>query len=176
MPGYKETLKALLEEMKYRYIDSYTEALVATVRSFCSNPRVLNAVVRIAFSKTHKFDSSAVWKTMQMSSRWFLKFNNHDLSIPSDFDWAFFMKGVNMLLTLDHSTSTAAVIWLLYQVLHVLPNNQRNALVGNLLVPETFYRLFFHWSWNVRRSFYYCFYFQLHRILIDSKNAAQNMH
>ena len=100
--------------MKYRHIATYTDSLVETVRSFCSNPRVLNAVVRIAFSKTHKFDSSAVWKTMQMSSRWFLKLHKLELSIPSDFDWAFFMKGVNMLLTLDHSTSTAAVIWLIY--------------------------------------------------------------
>mmetsp|Transcript_13133 Transcript_13133/g.17805 ORF Transcript_13133/g.17805 Transcript_13133/m.17805 type:complete len:100 (+) Transcript_13133:1016-1315(+) len=73
VPGYRETLKALLEELKYRYIDTYTHALIEAVRSFCSNPRVLNAVIRISFSKTNKFDSAAVWKTMQMTQRWFLK-------------------------------------------------------------------------------------------------------
>ena len=114
IPGYKETLKALLEEMKYRYIETYTEALVDAVRSFCSNPRVLNAVIRMSFSKTNKFDSAAVWKTMQMSQNWFLKLSQDGLSIPSNFDWNFFMKGVNMLLNMDHCTSTASVVWLLY--------------------------------------------------------------
>ena len=75
---------------------------------------MLNAVIRISFSKTNKFDSAAVWKTMQMSQRWFLKLAQRDFKVPSNFDWAFFMKGVNMLLTLDHSTSTASVLWLLY--------------------------------------------------------------
>ena len=106
---------------------------------------------------------------MQMSQRWFLKLAQRDFKVPSNFDWAFFMKGVNMLLTLDHSTSTASVLWLLYQIMHVIPPDVRNVLIAEMLKPETFYRFFFHWSWNVRRSFYYCFYFQLHRLLIDSK-------
>ena len=64
VPGYKEILKALFEEMKYRCIGTYTDNLVEAVRSFCSNPRVLNVVMKITFSKTHKYDSTAVWKTM----------------------------------------------------------------------------------------------------------------
>ena len=145
--------------MKYRYLHTYTEALIEAIRSFCSNPRVLNVVIHISFSKTNKFDSAAVWKTMQMSQRWFLKLQRRGLSIPSDFNWPFFMKGVNMLLTMDHSTSTSSVIWLLYQILHVIPCDIRNVLINNLIGRENFYRLFFHWSWNVRRSFYYFFYF-----------------
>jgi len=36
------------------------------------------------------------------------------MTIPSDFNWNFFMKAVKMLLEMDHSVSTASVIWLLY--------------------------------------------------------------
>ena len=175
VPGYKATLKALLEEMKYRDISTYTEALIESVRSFCSNPRVLNVVIHISFSKTNKFNSTAVWRTMKMSQRWFLKLQQKDLSIPSDFNWPFFMKGVNMLLSMDHSTSTSSVIWLLYQILHVIPSDIRKNLINSMVTSENFYRFFFHWSWNVRRSFYYFFYFQLHRILIDNKVAAHDM-
>ena len=97
------------------------------------------------------------------------------MPIPSDFDWLFFMKGVEMLINLDHSTSTAKVLWLLYQILHTFPKKQRDHLLMIILDQETFYKLFFHWSGNVRRSFYYFFYFQLHRIFIDSKGAANDM-
>lgn len=44
-----------------------------------------------------------------------------------------------------------------------------------ILDKETFFKLFFHWSGNVRRSFQYFFYFQLHRIFIDSDRAADTM-
>ena len=145
--------------MKHRQIAAYSDNLVEAVRSFCSNPRVLNAAIRISFSKTSRFDSAAVYKTMQNSAKWFLKLQHKKMDIPSDFDWAFFMKGVNMLLTLDHGTSTASIIWLLYQIMHVIPEDIKEVLLGNLLTPETFFRFFFHWSWNVRRSFYYLFYF-----------------
>ena len=46
----------------------------------------------------------------------------------------------------------------------------------HLLEPKCFYSLFFHWSWNVRMCFYYFYYFQLHRILIDSKEVEDDLH
>ena len=95
--------------------------------------------------------------------------------IPTEFDWTFFMKGVEMLINLDHSTSTAKVLWLLYQILHTFPKKQRDQLLEIILDQETFFKLFFHWSGNVRRSFYYFFYFQLYRNFIDSKGAEFDM-
>lgn len=113
---------------------------------------------------------------MDMTQVWFLKLNKKQIIIPSDFDWTFFMKGVFMLLDLDHSTSTAKAIWLLYQILHTVPKVQRDDLVRRILHWEVFYHFFFHWSWDVRTSFYYLFYFQLHRLFIDSKEDANDMH
>ena len=97
------------------------------------------------------------------------------MPVPTDFDWNFFMKGVEMLINLDHSTSTAKVLWLLYQILHTFPKKQRDHLLAIILDKETFFKLFFHWSGNVRRSFYYFFYFQLHRIFIDTEIAANDL-
>jgi len=96
---------------------------------------------------------------MNMTQKWFLKLNQKQIIIPSDFDWGFFSTGIRMLLELDHGTSTAKVIWLLYQILHTIPKKQRDTLLSNMLRPEIFYSYFFHWSWNVRRSFYYFYYF-----------------
>ena len=81
-----------------------------------------------------------------------------------------------MLLDLDHGTSTAKVLWLLYQIMHVIPKKEREELIKYLLEPKTFYSLFFHWSWTVRMCFYYFYYFQLHRILIDSKEVENELH
>lgn len=112
---------------------------------------------------------------MDMTQKWFLKLNIRRQKIATNFDWIFFLKGIEMLINLDHSTSTAKVLWLLYQILHTFPTKQRDHLLEIILDQETFFKLFFHWSGNVRRSFYYFFYFQLHRIFIDTEIAANDM-
>ena len=95
--------------------------------------------------------------------------------IPPNFDFTFFLKGIQMLLDLDHGTSTAKVLWLLYQIMHVIPKKEREELIKYLLEPKIFYSLFFHWSWTVRMCFYYFYYFQLHRILITSKEVENEL-
>ena len=67
VPGYREVLSALLEEMQSRHLDFYPEALVKAVKSFLANPRLLNSVIKIVFGKTFKFNSVAVLKTMDMT-------------------------------------------------------------------------------------------------------------
>lgn len=145
--------------MQQRDIHTYPDSLVEAVKSFIANPKILSAVVKITFGKTKPLDSSAVMKTMDMTSKWFLKLHSKSMSIPTDFDWNFFISGIEMLLSLDHGTSTAKVIWLLYQILHTLPLKIRNVLLTQILKPENFFGFFFNWSWKVRHSFYYLFYF-----------------
>ena len=126
IPGYTEILSALFEELQNRNINFYPDALVEAVKSFLANPKLLNPVIRITFSKTSAYDSLAVLKTMKMTQKFFLKLCQKHMLIPSDFDWAFFMRGITKLLELDHSTSTAKVIWLLYQILHTIPKRERD--------------------------------------------------
>jgi hypothetical protein len=51
---------------------------------------------------------------MEVVASWMLKTHRSGNLIPPDFDFAFFFKGVNLLLELDHGNSTAKVIWMLY--------------------------------------------------------------
>ena len=109
--------------------------------------------------KTATRDVSTIMKTMEITTKWFLKVYTSGILIPPNFDFTFFMKGIYILLELDHGTSTAKVLWLLYQIMHVIPKKEREELMKNLLEPKCFYSLFFHWSWNVRMCFYYFYYF-----------------
>lgn len=143
--------------------------------SFLANPKLLCSFVQLTFGKTNPYDAFAVFRTMDITSKWLLKLHSKGMAIPPDFCWDFFIRGIEMLLQLDHGTSTAKVIWLLYQVLHAVPLNIRNTLLGQILKPDVFFGFFFNWSRNVRNSFYYLFYFQLHRIFIDNKQHADDL-
>lgn len=176
IPGYAEIVRALIEELRKRNVVDYPDSLIEAVKSFLSNSKLLNGVIRITFSKTSSQDYRTVKSTMENTAKWFLKLQIKHVQVPSDFDWTFFLVGIEKLLGLDHSLSTAKVIWLLYQIVHTFPKSQREQLLDSILAPDLFYHLFFHWSWTVRNCFYYFFYFQLHRLFIDSAGAANDLH
>jgi len=73
------------------------------------------------FKKTHVYDPYTVNKSLELVTSWLVQINRNEALIPGEFDFNFFFKAVNMLLTLDHGTSTAKVIWMLYQVMHIIP-------------------------------------------------------
>jgi hypothetical protein len=56
----------------------------------------------------------AVVRTLDMTVQMILKIHRNKALIPPDFDYNFFFKGVRILANLDHGTSTAKLIWMLY--------------------------------------------------------------
>jgi hypothetical protein len=88
--------------------------------------------------------------------------------MPANFDYSFFFLGISILLRLDHSSSTAKALWLLYQTCHIIPQKERDVIFISLLESGRFYSLMFHWSWQVRAAFYYFYFFQLSQLIIKS--------
>ena len=60
-------------------------------------------------------------------------------------------------------------------MIHALPRNERDKLMTELLEPRVFYKFMFHWGWNVRKTFHYLYYYQFHRLLLDDKDAVEDM-
>jgi len=78
-------------------------------------------------------------------------------------------------MSLNHGTATAKVFWLLYQIWHVIPVNERELILSDILLEKRFYEYFFNWGYDMRNCFYYFYYFQLTRTLINTKDVAENM-
>jgi hypothetical protein len=129
------------------------------MESFVCNPKLMNPLIKLTFLKSQVFDSLSVIKVMDLTAMWFLKIHNKGLQVPPDFDFSFFLRGLEMLLDVDHNNSTAKGIWLLYQIMHTVPHLERATIFKKLLDPKTFFKFMFHWSWQVRRSFHFFYYF-----------------
>ena len=96
---------------------------------------MLSPVLRIIYLKTPTYNYHAVSKTMEMTAEWFIKIIKENHLIPPEFPFEFFNKAIGILIDLDHSTSTAKVCWLLYQILHILPQIERENFLMKLLEP-----------------------------------------
>lgn len=114
IPGYYQIVEAIVLELKEREVYDYPDSLNSATVSFISNVRLLNDFVQIVFKKTHAYDAFTVNKSLELVASWLVCIHKNNSLIPADFDFVFFFKAVHMLLDLDHGTSTAKVIWLLY--------------------------------------------------------------
>jgi hypothetical protein len=114
IPGYEPIVEALMEELEKRDLHTYSDFLCEATVSFMSNATLLNNYINVVFKKTYAFDAVAVDKTMELTAKWFHKIHRNHALIPPNFDFVFMYKGIQMLLNLDHGTSTAKVIWFLY--------------------------------------------------------------
>ena len=123
MPGYKEVATAILEEVQGANLLYIRDSMIAAMRSFVVNPKLLNAIIKLIFRKTSIYNSVSVLKAMDLTSTMFLQIYHKDLQVPSDFDFTFFNSGLNMLIEQEHGTNTAKALWLLYQMIHALPLN-----------------------------------------------------
>jgi hypothetical protein len=67
------------------------------------------------------------------------------------------------------------VLWLLYQIIHTLPQAEGDKLFKKLLEPDMFYSLFFHWSWHVRMCFIYFYFFQAERLCVETAEMTHKV-
>jgi len=64
------------------------------------------------------------------------KIHRNKALIPPDFDFGFYFKAIRMLLGLDHGTSTAKCVWVLYQTMHIIPKKERDLFLIEIMEPS----------------------------------------
>eukprot|EP00347_Sterkiella_histriomuscorum_P013888 403362980 len=149
IPGYRIILKAVLIEMKQRKITEYPDSLIDATMTLIHNTQLLNVFLQIVFLKTNAYDSETLQSTLLLVQKWLNHIERKHIPFPSNFDFAFFFKGLLISLEIDHSMTIPKTLYLLYKTLHYYPIDQRCVIVHDL-IDKFFYRLFFNWSYTVR--------------------------
>jgi len=137
--------------MAERDVAKYPEGLIACTTEMLCNPRLLSLFVKVIFKRTNVHHPPSVVVTCETIAKWFRRLKKNKSSVPSNFDYTFFYKGLEILLEANHAIVTSKAIWMLYMVFHVFPTNQKIQVLD--MISKKFYDLFFHWSWNIRNVF-----------------------
>ena len=78
------------------------------------------------------YDVQIMHASFNLITRWFTLMEQQGMSFPSNFDFSFYLKGIQAALDLtDHSMVLARVFWHLYQTLTFLPRDLRRILVSS---------------------------------------------
>jgi len=123
IPGYTVVIKAVLNEIKDREIISFPEALKEALITLLINENILTALVKIVFQKTSVYDFRSINEALELTNSWFqtvcVKYGK---TIPSNFDFNFFFKAIEILLNMDNPMGCEKCLWLIYKIAHFLPS------------------------------------------------------
>ena len=105
----------------------------------------------IMIKKINAYRGMDVAFGMTLISKWLQQCE----SLPTNFQYNSFFNVLQVLdERFDHEVAIERCLLLLYNNLHKFPLKNRFAILEALLAPALFNRLFFHWSFNVRKVFH----------------------
>jgi hypothetical protein len=102
-------------------ICDYPDSLIEASLSFLRNTELLTVYLAIVFEKTNAYDSNTLCTTMSLVVKWISHIEKMGEPFPSNFDFSFFIKGLNVALDIDHHLSTQRTLWCIYKTLHLFP-------------------------------------------------------
>lgn len=152
VPDYDLILQVVINEMAERPVSKYPDALIDASTQLLHNPKLLSMFTKILFKKTNVHSPPTVNVACNTIFQWFEHIHNNNSTFPTNFDFPFLFRGLEIMIGLDHAVVTTKSVWLLYKIIKMVPLNERIILVGKLY--ENFYHLFFHWSWDIRNIFH----------------------
>jgi len=70
--------------------------------SFTCNPELLNTFITILYRKTNQYNTHQLEDTYELISLCFSRLTLKKKVLPDDFDWMFFLKGMEIVLEGDN--------------------------------------------------------------------------
>ena len=126
----------------------------------CSNtllscdPSLIDFFIKLSFRSTVAYELQEVVECLSNVESWFRTLLKSDITIPDNFDHAFFCKGLDIIIEFEHHICVAKILILLYNYGEIFGNEMRRAVFGNLLMQKYFFQLFLHWDPGIRSTFH----------------------
>ena len=153
IPGFDIIIFSLLHEVKIREVSKYPTLLVDALLCFINNATIINIFVMTITRKTNIHDTNAVYKLFDIIDALFHTGDNKISNLKNNFDYNLLKQCFAIILDFDHSLCVAKVFWFLYENCHLLDEEYIGDYIKSILTIN-FYKLFFHWSYQVRHIFY----------------------
>jgi Protein of unknown function (DUF1765) len=175
-PGFKTLSKAFLLEMKERNIPEYPEALINCACKLIHNPKMLNVIVRILFSKTNVYDFLCFQEAYKFLNKLFSQYSILHSKLPIAFDFNYFIMGIKISLKDLNGLNVARCLWFIYNNFEVFRGQLRKEIIFEFIVCNRLKKFFFHWCRDVRESIYYIIaykIFSLEKLGWESKDSIE---
>jgi len=162
IPGYGVVIKTFLLEMKLRKLTEYPLILEQCSCHLLNNPELISVFIKVLFGKANVYRVELVTAAFELCDRWFTHFYEESTSLPTSFDEAFFLQGLQLAISCDIGFNIGKAIWFLYRNYQMMQLRTRQEVVLHTLLAQSSALTYaLHWSRSVRLTYWNLLFFRL---------------
>ena len=162
--GINAILDAINYDMIMKDVKNYPKQIKEIIPLFYSDISIINNFITIMLTTTNVYDTISIFYSFDILDYIFNKtFQYADFNkdiIKDNIDYILIKKAFFIIINSDNSLTIAKLIWFYYKNISKLNFYHTDEIIKSLL-STWFFKLFFHWSFQIREIFYYFIIFIL---------------
>jgi hypothetical protein len=171
IPGFSVILDCIYHDLNIKEVKTISNSCVKLMKSFINDSVILNKFVQTMILKTNVYDVSSVVKLFDILHSLFQEYNLNRMhsNFAHKVDYNLLKRSIIIIIDTDQFLCIRKVLWFFYYNAHIMNLDSFSKLM-KLLLSEYFFKLFFHWSYQVRNIFYYFLLFIINHKLRTNHN------
>lgn len=177
IPGFETIIFIIIHELKTKNVGSYPKSLINVLCCFLNNSILTNIFFKTIVINTNVNDTNSVTNLFTILNQFMQESEKTVTLIKTNFNYLLLKQCFIIVFEFDHSICVSKLLWFLYENSHLMNDEYLLDILYHTFLEERFYKLFFHWCWQVRHIFYhYILYTLLVRLpLKDKTNSLSNL-
>lgn len=115
----------------------------------------------LIFPKTHLFETYCVIKCLNLIECYFSAILSDHKRLPYNFHYNYFFTGIKCILESEHSYLLQKTLAIIYKFYFIFTSEFKEDL-NKFILSKVFYKLFLHWSQDVRSIFHMLLIFKVY--------------
>ena len=162
--GIKTLLNSIYYDLLIKDAKDYPKQIKEIIPEFYSDITTINNFICIIISTTNVYDRNSIFEVVDILDYLFnKKFESYDYNqeyLRDNIDYNIIKKSFLIIVDSDNFYAIAKFISFYYKNISILNYHHINEII-NIILISLFFKLFFHWSFQVREIFYYFIIFIL---------------
>ena len=162
--GMNSILDAINYDMIMKDVKNYPKQIKEIIPLFYTDMSIVNNFITIMLSTTNVYDTISIFSALNILDYFFNKtfpyFDYNNDYIKDNIDYRLIKKAFFIIINSDNSLSIAKFIWFYYKNISNLNFVHTEDIITSILTTF-FFKLFFHWSFQIREIFYFFIIFIL---------------
>jgi len=150
-------IEKLLKVIKYDLITKkgkfYPKQIKELIPKFYADSKEINNLIYIMFTTTNVYDTTSIFNLIEILDDLFNKKFEYNPFLKDEIDCTIVKKAFVIIFDSDNSLAIAKFIWFYYKNNSLINFHHMNDIIKYII--SIFFKLFFHWSFQIREIFYF---------------------
>ena len=156
--GIRPLLKAINYDIIMKDVKNYPRQIKEIIPLFYMDISIINNFILLMLSTTNAYDTLSIFCSLEILDYLFnKKYQYTDFNkdcFKDNVEYNIIKKAFFIIINSDNSLTIAKFIWFYYKNISNLSYHHINEIISSI-ISDLFFKLFFHWSFQIREIFYY---------------------